>query len=139
MYLWRFERGEWTSQLDERTEVNRTSELRRLGYETSPFMTFGDIDRCGEIAFEVFIDDASQHAEKGSYYFEITLDANYVEGVIAPDFPSFLELLAQLLPVVEHANHQNKWEEALQREEARNLAKGSFLRGLEGNPKGIVH
>ena len=115
MNHWMFDRGEWPYQDDGRTEFNVSAELDRMGFDHHPFMRFGDFDRFGELAVEVH-----QAACDQRHLFEVSFwGGQESESIVTTDFPSFLQLLSMLGPIVDCMSRHNNFPEYMARMEER--------------------
>jgi hypothetical protein len=92
MYVWRYDLGTW---VEENVSLSQDHELPE-GFEHYPFMTLGDITPQGR-----GMGVAVHEATAGSGYLVIVFAGDEaLDPVVVSNFPSLIDLLAKLAPVV---------------------------------------
>ena len=93
MHVWRYELGTW---VEEDVPLSERHPFLPEGYDHSPFMTLGDTSP-GAKGMSVAAHEASE--ERG-YLIVVFAGEEAMDPVLVSDFPSLLDLLAKLAPIV---------------------------------------
>jgi|SRR5829696_790613 hypothetical protein len=95
MHVWRYELGTW---IEEDVPIPE-GQLFPEGFDRAPFMSLGDT---GPEAKGVGV-AVHEATEGNSYLVTILAGEEALDPVLASDFPSLIDLLAKLAPIVSAA------------------------------------